>query len=54
MTTLATNMNGLLKSKADADDLIKLFDIKTNKEDTQQNMRNIKAMHRMLQNLAQM
>jgi hypothetical protein len=47
-------MHDLLKTKAEAADIIKLHDIKTNKEDTEQNMLNIETIHRMLKNLSSM
>lgn len=45
-------MDKLLKSKAEAQDLIAVRDLKTNKSDTEQCFKCINVMHRMLENLA--
>lgn len=51
MPELPGEMQNVLKSKADQSDVRKLFEEKTNKVDTESQMMNLDAMHKMLVNV---
>jgi hypothetical protein len=49
---LAKHLNDMMRSKAEACDIFELRESKTNKQDTEQCMRAIDAIHKMMENIA--
>ena len=49
---LAKHLNDMMRSKAEACDIFELRETKTNKQDTEQCMRAIDVIHKMLENIS--